>query len=123
MLFGSNPWHLPWTSCIARVFGGRVVRARQPMHGRASYVTHDGGGLFQELPSPLCVGRYHSLIVELDEPCVPHLAVTARSEEGEIMALAHRHQPTFGVQFHPESVLTEKAHLVLMNFLRLAGSF
>ncbi|MDH2357545.1 aminodeoxychorismate/anthranilate synthase component II [Bradyrhizobium sp. SSUT112] len=106
--------------CIGSVFGGRVARARRPMHGRSSYVTHDGLGLFQDLPFPLCVGRYHSLVVELDEACAPHLTVTARSDEGEIMAVAHRHQPTYGVQFHPESILTKEGHALLMNFLRLA---
>lgn len=105
--------------CIGSVFGGGVVRARRPMHGRSSTVTHDGRGLFEELPSPLSVGRYHSLVVELDEACAPDLAVTARSDEGEVMGLAHRFQPTFGVQFHPESILTEQGHVLLMNFLRL----
>ncbi|WP_092514336.1 aminodeoxychorismate/anthranilate synthase component II [Afipia sp. GAS231] len=105
--------------CIGSVFGGCVARARRPMHGRSSYVTHDGRGLFKELPSPLCVGRYHSLVVELDESCAPHLTVTAWSSEGEIMALAHRHQPTYGVQFHPESILTQQGHTLLTNFLRL----
>lgn len=107
--------------CIGSVFGGRVARARRPMHGRSSYVTHDGRGLFKELPSPLCVGRYHSLVVELDEQCAPHLTVTARSDEGEIMALAHRYQPTYGVQFHPELILTQEGHVLFANFLRLAG--
>jgi para-aminobenzoate synthetase component II len=106
--------------CIGSVFGGCVTRARRPMHGRSSYVTHDGRGLFKELPSPFCVGRYHSLVVELDESCSPHLMVTARSGEGEIMALAHRYQPTYGVQFHPESILTQQGHALLTNFLRLA---
>lgn len=106
--------------CIGSVFGGRVARARRPMHGRSSYVAHDGRGLFKELPSPLCVGRYHSLVVELDEACASHLTVTARSEEGEVMALAHRYQSTYGVQFHPESILTQQGHVLLMNFLRLA---
>jgi|ERR1700722_3778700 para-aminobenzoate synthetase component 2 len=106
--------------CIGSAFGGRVVCARRPMHGRASHVTHDGQGLFNGLPSPFCVGRYHSLIVELDELCGSPLTVTARSEEGEIMALAHRQQPTYGVQFHPESILTQYGHALLTNFLRLA---
>ncbi|TKV80155.1 aminodeoxychorismate/anthranilate synthase component II [Bradyrhizobium elkanii] len=109
--------------CIASAFGGRVVRARCPMHGRASQITHDGRDLFKRLPSPLSVGRYHSLAVELDEPDMPHLKVTARSNEGEIMALAHRHHPTYGVQFHPESVLSEQGDVLLKNFLRLADSF
>lgn len=106
--------------CIGSVFGGRVVRARRPMHGRASRITHDGRGLFEELPSPLRVGRYHSLVVEFDELCSSPLLVAARSEEGEIMALCHRYQPTYGVQFHPESVLTQQGHRLLRNFLRLS---
>ncbi|MHB0773423.1 anthranilate synthase component II [Bradyrhizobium sp. 1.29L] len=105
--------------CIGTVFGGGVARARRPMHGRSSYVTHDGRGLFEKLPSQLRVGRYHSLVVELNEASAPYLTVTARSDEGEIMALAHHFQPTFGLQFHPESILTEQGHVLLMNFLRL----
>ncbi|MCP3392106.1 aminodeoxychorismate/anthranilate synthase component II [Bradyrhizobium sp. CCGB12] len=106
--------------CIGSVFGGRVVRAHRPMHGRASHIAHDGRGLFTELPSPLCVGRYHSLVVEFGEVCSQHLMVTARSEDGEVMALAHRYQPTYGLQFHPESILTQRGHVLLSNFLRLA---
>ena len=108
--------------CIASVFGARVARARYPMHGRAAQIAHDGQGLFKDLPSPLSVGRYHSLIVELDELSPCPLMVTARSQEGEIMALAHQHQPTYGVQFHPESILTQGGHQLLGNFLRLAGA-
>ncbi|MHB0773855.1 anthranilate synthase component II [Bradyrhizobium sp. 1.29L] len=106
--------------CIGSVFGGRLARARRPMHGRSSYLTHDGQQLFKALPSPLCVGRYHSLVVKFDSSSAPHLLVTACSEEGEIMALAHRYQPTYGVQFHPESILTQDGDVLLMNFLRLA---
>jgi para-aminobenzoate synthetase component II len=106
--------------CIGSVFGGRVVRARRPIHGRASHVMHDGQGLFEALQTPLCVGRYHSLVVEFDEVSRSPLMVTARSDEGEIMALAHRHQPTYGVQFHPESILTQQGHMLFTNFLRLA---
>ncbi|MCK1716468.1 aminodeoxychorismate/anthranilate synthase component II [Bradyrhizobium sp. 141] len=106
--------------CIGTVFGARVTRARRPMHGRPSYVTHEGGGLFKELPSPLCVGRYHSLIVELDPSSARHLKVTALSDDGELMALAHRDQPTYGVQFHPESILTPQGDVLFANFLRLA---
>ncbi len=93
------------TSVLAAFSGGAWRRARCPTHGRASPITHAGRGLFKQLPSPLPAGRYHSLAVELDESDAPHLMVTARSSEGEIMAQAHRHQPTYGVQFHPESVL------------------
>ncbi|KYH01526.1 aminodeoxychorismate/anthranilate synthase component II [Bradyrhizobium sp. DOA1] len=109
--------------CIGSVFGAQVARARRPMHGRSSYVTHGGAGLFEGLPSPLCVGRYHSLIIEIDQSHTSHLMVTARSDEGEIMAIAHRDQPTFGVQFHPESILTPQGDALLKNFLRLAKSF
>lgn len=104
---------------IGQAFGGQVVRARRPLHGQATAIDHEGGGLFAGLPRPLTVGRYHSLVVALSgaEP----LVVTARSAEGEIMALRHRDHPTFGVQFHPESVLTEGGHALLRNFLEVAA--
>lgn len=103
--------------CIGSVFGGRVVNAQRPMHGRASHIKHNGKALFHQLPYPLQVGRYHSLIVELNELTLSPLVVTARSEEGEIMAIAHRHHKTYGVQFHPESILTEMGSTIFMNFL------
>ena len=105
---------------IGEAFGGNVVRAKKPLHGRASRVEHDDAGLFAGLPNPLSVGRYHSLIVEFDEGYDGPLEVTGRSEEGEVMALAHRTHPTFGVQFHPESILTEAGHRLLLNFLAAA---
>jgi len=105
---------------IGQAFGGRVERARRPLHGRASRVRHDGTGLFEGLPNPVSVARYHSLIVEFDEGYVGPLAVTGWSEEGEAMALAHAEHPTFGVQFHPESILTEGGHKLLENFLAIA---
>jgi anthranilate synthase/aminodeoxychorismate synthase-like glutamine amidotransferase len=90
------------------------------MHGRASRITHSGRDLFANLPSPLVVGRYHSLVV--DEATLPaDFEITARSEDGTIMALVHRHWPIFGVQFHPESILTEQGYVLLANFLQLAG--
>jgi anthranilate synthase/aminodeoxychorismate synthase-like glutamine amidotransferase len=101
-------------------FGARIVKARLPMHGRASRITHQDCDLFEDLPNPLTVGRYHSLVV--DEASLPaDLDVTARSEDRTIMALAHRKWPLFGVQFHPESILTEQGYAILANFLRLAG--
>jgi anthranilate synthase component 2/para-aminobenzoate synthetase component 2 len=102
--------------CIGQAFGGRVRRAKRPMHGEASEIHHSGRGVFAGMPPDFNAGRYHSLIVELagDEP----LTVTARSEDGEIMGLEHKSHPTFGVQFHPESVLTEHGHDLLRNFLR-----
>lgn len=108
--------------CIGEVFGGRVVRAKVPMHGRAAPALHEGEGLFAGLPQPLAVGRYHSLIVTLDDGAGP-LRVTARSPEGEIMALAHRTHPTYGIQFHPESVLTPQGKALLANFLTGAERF
>ncbi len=105
---------------IAAALGGRIIRANDPMHGRASTITHDNLGIFAGLPNPLTVGRYHSLVV--DEGALPaQLAVTARSDDGTIMALAHREHPVVGVQFHPESILTERGFEMLAAFLRLAG--
>jgi para-aminobenzoate synthetase component 2 len=102
--------------CIGYAYGGIVDRARRPMHGKTSLVTHDAGGLFAGLPNPLRVTRYHSLIVR-DARLPDCLEVTARSEEGEIMALRHREYPVAGVQFHPEAVLTQEGHHLLRNFL------
>ena len=102
--------------CIGQVYGGRVVRAWRPMHGKTSLVEHDEQGIFAGLSSPLRVTRYHSLIVS-PEDLPAELIVTARSAEGEIMALAHRRHPVVGVQFHPEAVLTEHGYDLLRNFL------
>ena len=104
--------------CIGAALGGKVERAVRPMHGKTSLVRHDRSGVFAGLPDPLRVTRYHSLIV-LDQGLPEALQVTARSEEGEIMAVAHRQWPLVGVQFHPEAVLTERGHDLLGNFLRL----
>ena len=101
---------------IGEVFGGKVVRAKRPMHGEASEILHDGQGVFVGLPDRLNAGRYHSLIVDLGGRDTP-LAVTATSDDGEIMGLKHRDHPTFGVQFHPESILTEHGYDMLRNFL------
>ncbi len=101
---------------IGEVFGGKVVRAKRPMHGEASEIRHDGDGVFAGLPDRFSAGRYHSLIVDLDGRDTP-LDVTATSDDGEIMGLKHRDHPTFGVQFHPESILTEHGYDMLRNFL------
>ncbi len=101
---------------IGAVFGGRVIRAPRVMHGRASLVLHAGAGVLSDLPTPLEVGRYHSLIVE-EASLPPTLIPTARTAEGEIMALRHRDYPCEGVQFHPESVLTPQGRQLLANFL------
>jgi para-aminobenzoate synthetase component II len=103
---------------IGEVFGGVVTRAKLPMHGDSSEIVHDGGGIFQRIPQKFSAGRYHSLIVEQVEGTV--LEVTARTEDGEIMGLQHKHHPTFGVQFHPESILTEHGYDLLRNFLKVA---
>jgi anthranilate synthase/aminodeoxychorismate synthase-like glutamine amidotransferase len=105
---------------IGAAFGGKIVRAGEPMHGRASQIQHQGTGIFAGLPNPLSVGRYHSLIVE-ESSLSGDLEVTARTDDGVIMALAHRRRPVFGVQFHPESILTDGGYRLLANFLRLAG--
>ncbi|BCM84120.1 anthranilate synthase component II [Methylobacterium indicum] len=106
--------------CIGAAFGGRVERAARPLHGQATAIAHEGRNLFHGLPAPLTVGRYHSLIVTPQAAMDPHLTVDAVSPEGEVMALSHRRHPTYGVQFHPESVLTEHGHALFGNFLDLA---
>jgi para-aminobenzoate synthetase component 2 len=104
---------------IGEVFGGEVRRAQRPLHGRASTVRHDAGGLFSHVPNPMQAGRYHSLIVEETDAMDRHLLVDARSEEGEVMGLRHRSHPTFGIQFHPESVLTPHGLTLFETFLEL----
>jgi anthranilate synthase component II len=105
--------------CIGQLYGGRVVRADQVMHGKTSSIRHQGQGLFEGLPSPLEATRYHSLIVERSS--VPDvLEVTAETEDGVVMGLRHRELPVEGVQFHPESILTEGGHKLLQNFLSRA---
>ncbi len=108
---------------MVQAFGGQVVRGERPVHGKASAIDHDGTGLFAGLPSPLKVGRYHSLVgAPTSMPAC--LRVTARAaDDGAIMAMAHTEHPTWGVQFHPESILTEHGHAMLGNFLALAQAF
>ena len=104
---------------IASAFGGRVVRAHEPRHGKSSSVEHDGADLFEGLESPFQAGRYHSLVAERSS--LPHeLRVTAWTRDGAVMALRHVDRPLFGVQFHPESVLTPEGNRLLGNFVRLA---
>lgn len=105
---------------IGAAFGGTVERAQRPLHGQATPVAHDGQRLFAGLPAPMQVGRYHSLVVAPRPGMAANLTVDARSAEGEIMALSHRTHPTYGIQFHPESVLTENGHAIFSNFLGLA---
>jgi para-aminobenzoate synthetase component II len=104
--------------CIAEAYGGRIVRAQRLLHGKPSNIHHDATALFSGLPTPFVAGRYHSLIVERDS--VPAcLKVTARTDDGEIMALRHEKFPAHGVQFHPESILTPEGKKILTNFLAL----
>lgn len=103
--------------CLGAIYGGRVDRAGRIMHGKTSSVNHTGKGIFKDVPTPFEGMRYHSLIVH--EPVPAELEVLARTEEGEIMALKHREHPTYGVQFHPESILTEHGKKLLKNFLDL----
>ncbi len=105
--------------CIAAVFGGQVVRASRPMHGKTSLIQHQGKDLFAGLPSPFQATRYHSLIVK--EPLPKELEITATTPEGEIMGLRHKDYPIFGVQFHPESILTQYGKELLQNFLAIKG--
>lgn len=101
--------------CIGQVYGGKVSRAPRLMHGKTSSVYHNGKGLFDGVPSPFKATRYHSLIVE--EPLPDVLQVTAFTRDGEVMGLRHKQYPTVGVQFHPESILTEHGKRILQNFL------
>jgi anthranilate synthase component 2 len=106
---------------IGQAFGGKVVRARQVMHGKTSPIHHRGQGVFRDLPSPLTATRYHSLIVEKDSlPQAFEITAWTRHDDGavdEIMGLRHKALPIEGVQFHPESILTEHGHAMLKNFL------
>lgn len=103
---------------IACAFGGHLQPAKQLMHGKVSEITHDGTDVFKGLPSPMTVTRYHSLAVNA-ETLPDCLSITARTDDGEIMALRHKTLPISGVQFHPESILTEHGHALLTNFLSL----
>jgi len=103
---------------IGAFHGARVDRAPEPRHGKSSRVSHDGTGLFAGMSKPFEAGRYHSLVVH-EDTLPAELAVTARSEDGLVMALAHRSLPVFGVQFHPESVLTPEGEKLLANFLEM----
>ena len=107
--------------CIGAAFGGRVVRAREPVHGKPSRIQHGGQGVMRGLPDPFEAGRYHSLIVERAS-LPPELEITAETEDGAIMALRHREYPIEGVQFHPESILTPDGKTLLRNFLEGSAS-
>lgn len=102
--------------CLGEVFGGKVVRAPKVMHGKTSQIHHNGSGVFAGLPTPFEATRYHSLIVERSS-VADALTITAETEDGLIMGLRHKEHPVDGVQFHPESILTDSGHSLLRNFL------
>ena len=105
---------------IGQSYGGKVIRAPQPMHGKLSSITHTGKGVFKGLPKSFQITRYHSLIVE--RTTLPDcLEITAETADGIIMGLQHKTHPVHGVQFHPESIASEQGHALLANFLELAG--
>jgi anthranilate synthase component II len=106
--------------CIGAVYGGRVVQAERLMHGKTSLIHHNGQDIFAGLPNPFEATRYHSLIV--DEPLPAELEATAYTEEGELMGLRHRAYPIYGVQFHPESILTPAGKQLLRNFCSLQAT-
>lgn len=105
---------------IAQCFGGKVIRAPEPMHGKVSDISHDKKSVFKDLPSPYPVTRYHSLIAEKDS--LPDcLEITAQTDDGIIMGLSHKTKPIHGVQFHPESIATQHGHDLLRNFIELSS--
>lgn len=105
---------------IGQAYGGKVIRAPQPMHGKLSTIHHNGDGIFAGLPERFDITRYHSLIVER-ATLPPCLKVTAETDDGIIMGLEHTSHPVHGVQFHPESIASQQGHALLANFLKLAG--
>ena len=105
--------------CIGHVFGGSVIVNYRMMHGKTSLIKHNGKDLFDGMPNPFAATRYHSLVIERSS--LPEcLEITAETEEGEIMGVKHKHLPIWGVQFHPESILTESGRQILKNFLTLS---
>ncbi len=107
---------------IGDAFGGKVVRAPAPVHGKLSEIRHQGGGIFRGINAPFHATRYHSLVVERDS-LPAELAVTAETGDGLVMGLAHDRLPIHGVQFHPESIASEHGHLMLKNFLDIAAAW
>jgi anthranilate synthase/aminodeoxychorismate synthase-like glutamine amidotransferase len=103
---------------IICAFGGKIVRAKKPMHGKMSLINHDSQGIFSEIKNPLKVMRYHSLVAQAQS--IPDcLEITAKTEDGEIMGIQHKELPIFGIQFHPESILSEEGKKILKNFLEI----
>jgi len=106
---------------LGQAYGGMVLRAARPVHGKASVITHDGTGIFAGIKFSLKVARYHSLIVDITG--APDLEALAVTGEGEVMAIAHKTHPVYGVQYHPESILTEQGDVIVRNFIEIAQSF
>ena len=102
--------------CIGHAFGGKIIRGKEPMHGKLSNVRHNNAGVFKNIKNPLRVTRYHSLVVAKGE-MPEELMVTAVSEDGAVMGIQHKKYPIYGVQFHPEAHLTEEGHKLLNNFI------
>lgn len=108
---------------IGYAFGARIVKARRLMHGKVSWIEHDGKGVFEGVPNPFQATRYHSLAIDRESLEGSELLVSATAEDGEIMGIRHKRYPLEGVQFHPESILTREGKKILSNFLKLARSF
>ena len=106
--------------CVGEVFGGKIVHAPSLMHGKVSEIIHDGKDIFKGIPNKFSATRYHSLVIK-PESLPQTLEITAKTADGVIMGVRHRKLPVYGVQFHPESILTQHGHKLLENFLRLAG--
>jgi len=102
--------------CIGQVFGGKIINAKKIMHGKTSQIFHNSKGIFKDIPSPFTATRYHSLVVERDS-FPDNLEITAWTEDEEIMGLQHKEYPVYGIQFHPESILTKEGMNILRNFL------
>lgn len=102
--------------CIGDYFGGKIIKGREPVHGKLSYIKHDGEGIFKNVKNPLRVTRYHSLVIS-KEGLSKNIKVTAQTQDGVIMGIEHIGYPIYGVQFHPEAELTEEGHKILNNFI------
>jgi anthranilate synthase component II len=107
---------------IGQAFGGEIVRSGAPMHGKLSRISHNSAGIFRGINGPFQATRYHSLLIDRDSSPAD-LEITAETEDGAIMGVAHRTLPVHGVQFHPESILSEHGHLILKNFLDMADAY
>lgn len=104
--------------CIGEAFGGKIIRAKRIMHGKVSEIHHNAKGIFKSVPNPFEATRYHSLVIER-KSCPHELQITGWTNDKEIMSVQHKNHPTFGVQFHPESILTQHGKKILANFLRV----